>query len=53
MDKPAPDCATCWQKDTCPRAKAGTFCTAWGTKKPQEPEHPDAFERGEDLTEGW
>ena len=44
-----PDCRTCWQRETCPRAKEGNFCTLWAMKQPQEPEHPDAWERGEEY----
>ena len=50
--KNIPDCMTCWKKDSCPRAKAGTFCTGWATKPPQEAEHPDAWERGDEYPEG-
>lgn len=45
--KRGPDCGTCWQKDSCPRAKEGNFCTAWATKQPQERPRPDAWERGD------
>ena len=29
-----PDCANCIRKDTCPNAKAGTFCTAFASQTP-------------------
>ena len=47
-----PDCRTCWQRETCEKAQAGTFCALWATKQPQAPEHPDAWERGDDPWEG-
>lgn len=52
LENQGPDCMTCWKKDSCPRAQAGTFCTGWATKPPQEAEHPDAWERGDEYPEG-
>lgn len=53
MKKPlAPDCKNCIHLDTCPRFKAGSFCTSYQTKAPQcnEKDDPNAkWRRGEDV----
>jgi len=30
-----PDCLNCWKRETCARAKPGTFCTRWQSRSPQ------------------
>ncbi len=47
-----PDCRTCWRRETCPKAKAGTFCQMWQERKPEpKGDDPnDLWRRGKDVT---
>lgn len=38
-ERPAPDCANCIHKDTCPAAEEGKFCTSFASQQP--PARPD------------
>jgi len=38
-ERPAPDCVNCIHKETCDRAKEGTFCPKFASQQP--PARPD------------
>lgn len=46
-----PDCATCWQRDKCADAQAGTFCPMWQTRQPEprQPDPNDLWNQGEEA----
>lgn len=47
-----PDCRTCWKREQCTiRNDKVAFCSQWATREPKEPEHPDAWERGDEYPE--
>ena len=43
--KTAPDCATCVRRETCERAREGTFCPMWAANPPRD--------RGESPADKW
>ena len=46
-----PDCATCWHRDKCADAQAGTFCPMWQTRQPEprQPDPNDLWNQGEEA----
>ena len=43
----APDCGSCWKKESCERAEEGNFCTEWASVDPKEKD------RGKGPAELW
>ena len=52
--RPAPDCGSCWRRDTCTDAEAGRFCTLWATEDPaKKPREKGPAEKWSEGEEDW
>lgn len=50
LNQRQPDCLTCWKREECDKAQAGTFCPKWQSKapKPAERDPNAAWRQGDD-----